>query len=385
MMSDTLPQVECSGDAYEMGRQQGEALRENIVAAIDAVGELEAFRLMKPKWMPMAWFRRLAERKAQQFMQAAFQAGPQDFGQRFIGICEGANLPQTKLALCCLLEAVMSDLTRSSQQRPNGLQAGCSAIAVTGVASKDGEARVMHNFDHVPLVQQFFVVRRTTPTGKLRSVEFTLSPLLGAVDGVNEAGLGVTCNYAYVTDAMTTGPTITMLISRVLAEARNVHEAIQIIKGQPRVGGGLLMLADASGEIASIEVSNTRVEVRMPSDGVVFHTNRLQCGTMVPLEIAADACYDKRAPTLLRGKRVHDSANMRADAIRRAVKGRGPMSLDDMREILSDHGQGQSCNSVCMHGGYWSTVACTQLLPRQQRLRVAFSNTCQAKLQEFEV
>ena len=48
MMIDTLPQVECSGEAYEMGRQQGEALRENIVAAIDAVGELEAFRLMKP-------------------------------------------------------------------------------------------------------------------------------------------------------------------------------------------------------------------------------------------------------------------------------------------------------------------------------------------------
>ena len=270
-MIDTLPQVECCGDAREMGRQQGEALRENVGAAMDAVGELEAFRMMKPGWLPMSWFRRMAERKAQQFMQAAFQAGPQDFGQRFIGICEGANLPQPKVALCCLLEAVMSDLTRSSQQRPNGLQAGCSAIAVTGMASLNGEARVMHNFDHVPSVQQFFVVRRSKPTGKLRSVEFTLSPLLGAVDGVNEAGLGVTCNYAYVTDAMTAGPTITMLISRVLGEAKSVTVAIQIIKDQARVGGGLLMLADASGEIASIEVSNTRVEVRMPSDGVVFH------------------------------------------------------------------------------------------------------------------
>ena len=384
-MVESLPQVECSGDAQEMGRQQGEALRENIRAAIEAVGELEAFRLMKPKWMPMAWFRRLAERKAQQFMQAAFRAGPQEFGQRFIGICEGANLPQPKLALCCLLEAVMSDLTRSSQQSPNGLQAGCSAIAVTGVGSKTGEPLVMHNFDHVPLVQRFFVVRRSRPTGKLRSVEFTLSPLLGAVDGVNEAGLGVTCNYAYVTDAMSAGPTITMLISRILGEAGNVHEAVQIIKDQKRVGGGLLMLADASGEIASIEVSNTRVEVRMPTDGVVFHTNRLQCSSMVAVEIAADACYDKRAPSLLRGKRVHDSANMRSDAIRNAAKGRAPMSLDDMREILSDHGQGHSCNSVCMHGGYWATVACTQLVPGQRRLRLAFSNTCQAKLQDFEV
>ncbi|MDB4624968.1 C45 family peptidase [Rubripirellula sp.] len=383
-MTDPLPQVACYGDARELGRQQGEALRENIRSAISTIGELEAFRLMKPGLMPMRWFRRLAEVKADRFMKTAFRKAPGDFEQRFLGICEGANLPAPKLALCCLLEAVMSDLTRSSQQRPNGMQAGCSAIAVTGEASKDGAARVMHNFDHVPVVQQFFVVRRSRPVGKLRSVEFTLSPLLGAVDGVNEAGLGVTCNYAYVTDSMSAGPTITMLISRVLSEATNVEQAIEIISSQDRVGGGLLMLADAAGAITSLEVSNSRVQTRSPRQGIVFHTNRLQCVSMASVEIGADACYDKRAPNLLRGKRVHESADLRSNAIQNAVKGKGPLSLDDMHGILSDHAHGKSCNSLCMHGGYWSTTACTQLMPRERKLRVAFANSCQAKLQEFE-
>ncbi|MAI73206.1 MAG: hypothetical protein CMM01_20185 [Rhodopirellula sp.] len=385
-MSDTLPEVDCCGDARAMGRQQGEALQGNIRRAIAEIGKLEAFRLMKPRWMPMLLFRQLAERKAHRFMQDAFRSGSRgEFEQRFMGICEGADLPEPKLALCCLLEAVMSDLTGSTQSQPSGLQAGCSAIAVTGPASKDGEARVMHNFDHVPVVQQFFVVRRSNPVGKLKSVEFTLSPLLGTVDGVNEAGLGVTCNYAYVTDRLSAAPTITMLIAHVLAEARTVSEAIELIAGQPRAGGGLLMLADAAGDVTSLEVSNRRVQPRVADEGLVFHTNRLQCGSMASVEIVADAQYDHRAPTLLRGRRVHESADLRAEAIQNAVASRLPLSLDDMHQIMSGHAHGESCNSVCMHGDYWSTTACTQLLPKERKFRVAFDNTCQAKLQEFSV
>lgn len=384
-MGDTLPEVACFGDARAMGRQQGEALQENIRGAIAEIGKLEAFRLMKPRWMPMGVFRRLAERKAHRFMKDAFRIAGGDFEQRFVGICEGAELPEPKLALCCLLEAVMSDLTGSSRTQPNGLQAGCSAIAVTGPASKDGSARVMHNFDHVPVVQQFFVVRRSNPTGKLRSVEFTFSPLLGAVDGVNEAGLGVTCNYAYVTDQLSAAPTITMLIARVLAEATTVSEAIELIAGQPRAGGGLLMLADAAGEVTSLELSNSRVQARVADQGFVFHTNRLQCGSMAPLEIVPDAHYDHRAPGLLRGRRVHESADLRTEAIQAAVAGNLPLSLDDMQQIMSGHAHGDSCNSVCMHGDYWSTTACTQLLPKERKFRVAFENTCNAKLHEFDV
>ncbi len=400
-MIDRLPQVRCSGDARAMGRQQGEALRDNIVEAIAEIGKLEAFQLMKPRWMPMRLFRRVAEGKAHRFMRDAFRntrlqpAGNESAGrdespgremeQRFQGICEGAGLPEPRLALCCLLEAVMSDLTGSSRTRPSGLQAGCSAIAVTGPASVDGNARVMHNFDHVPVVQRFFIVRRSNPAGKLRSVEFTFAPLLGAVDGVNEAGLGVTCNYAYVADQLSAAPTITMLIARVLAEATSVSEAVQLIANQPRAGGGLLMLADAHGDVRSLEVSNSRVEARSAEEGFLFHTNRLQCGAMSALEIGADAEYDHRAPRLLRGRRIHESADLRAEAIQSAVAGRFPLSLDDIHQILSGHAHGDSCNSVCMHGDYWSTTACTQLLPKERKIRVAFENTCQATLQEFEV
>ena len=117
-------------------------------------------------------------------------------------------------------------------------------------------------------------------------------PLLG-VDGVSEAGLGVTCNYAYVGDSITPGPTITMLISRVLAEAESVEDAIECLQDWP-VGGGLLMLADSAGEVVSIELSSRRMAVGIHAT-VLFSANRLQCDSMRSVEIATSACYDHRA------------------------------------------------------------------------------------------
>ena len=57
-MGGKLPLIECGDPRY--GASTGEMLRQNINDAIEAVGNLEAFRLMKPKWLPASWFPRLA-------------------------------------------------------------------------------------------------------------------------------------------------------------------------------------------------------------------------------------------------------------------------------------------------------------------------------------
>ena len=377
-----------------MGRQQGEALRSSIAGALEAIGELEAFQLMKPRLLPLGLFRMLAERKADQFLKQAFAASPAQLGLRCRGIAEGASVPIRKLALCYVLEAVLSDLKQrttpmlnrpstSCGRSPSGLQAGCSAIAVTGASSADGNPMVMHNFDYLPVVQSFFCVRRSEPAGKLRSVEFTVAPLVGAVDGINEAGLAITCNYAYVTDRAEPAPTITMVISDVLAHARCVDEAVTRFERQRRVGGGLVMLADASGRIASLEVANSRIARRDPSEGRLFHTNRLQCDPMRSIELHPDARYGKRSPSKLRGVAVHESADRRSEAIASLLPQSGAACLDDLHRILSDHSHGDSENSVCMHGDYWFTTACTQLIPTERKLRVSFSTACEADFSEF--
>ena len=61
---------------------------------------------------------------------------------------------------------------------------------------------VARNFDYLPLIQPYYLIRESRPQGRLRAFEFTTAPLVGAVDGMNEAGLCITYNYGFTTDVL---------------------------------------------------------------------------------------------------------------------------------------------------------------------------------------
>ena len=172
--------------------------------------------------------------------------------------------------------------------------AACSAVAVRGRRSATGQPMIARNFDYLPLVQPMYTLRESHPEGRLRSLEFTMAPLAGAVDGVNERGLAITYDYAFaIDDAQGSGPPISASISAALARAATVGEAAEIIMGRPRWGGGLLMLADAEGDIASLELSSTRSALRRPAAGedVICHTNAFSTERMQAVQVAADAIF----------------------------------------------------------------------------------------------
>src|SRR5262249_17126754 len=152
------------------------------------------------------------------------------------------------------------------------------------------------------------------PSSGYRSVEFTAAPLVGAVDGMNERGLCVTYNYAYTVDVDTAAAVpISVLIGETLQRCSTVSEAAMWISPRPRLGGGILMVADADGDIASLELSATRSSLRRPqgTDDFLFHTNDFWTPEMRAVQIPDDAVLTSAAPTPLRGQRVHDSARAR--------------------------------------------------------------------------
>ncbi len=376
--------VVCAGTPFEMGREQGSRLRERILAALESVSELEAFRLQRPRWMPFVVFRRLAEYKASRFMQRALCQTRISAAERLAGIAEGATVPRRKLDLFFALEAVLSQLDRETVSSVN---AGCSAVAVTSSAAESGEPIVAHNFDYLPLVQPFYVLRESHPKSKLRSLEFTVAPLCGAVDGINEAGLCITCNYAYVTDHGEAAPTMTMLVSECLAECRTVNEAVERIAGTARFGGGILMLADSRGKIASLEISSTRSFVREPLPGKnrLCHTNRFRSADMKCVELESDACYAGRSPRVLRGLPVHESSDRRDARFEQLLEFRDCFSAAELHKIMSDHGETEvaSNGTICMHSDYWYTTASLQLFPSERKIRVAYDTACNATFNDF--
>jgi hypothetical protein len=364
-----------------MGHAQGTALRAKVRAARHDLRLLEGFRLRQPRWLPYRAFRWLAERRAWQHLAQHAPA----LRERLCGLAAGAGLRPRTIALFNALEPLLSSVVGCTS-----CPGACSTVAVRGRRSATGEPILAHNFDYLPLAQPYYLLRDGRPDGGRRSLEFTTAPLIGAVDGINDAGLCITYNYAFTTDR-SSGPAapISLAISAALERCGTVNEAADCIGARPRWGGGLLMLADATGDIAALELSSTRSHLRRPATGedVLFNTNALASATLCEVQIPWEAVYDDRAPTPLRGRRLHLSSELRAQRFTQLLAETDVFGADELAALMADHGpEGKPGDfTPCVHGSYWYTTACLQFFPRSRRMRIAYSTACQARYNEVEL
>lgn len=378
-----MVEVLCDGAPRDMGLAQGASAQSKIRGALLALADLEAFRLRQPRWLPYGIYRWLAERKAAQFLSGPLARDYPGIRDRLIGIAEGSGVPLQGIMLLNALEPVLSSVGGCT-----ACPGACSAVAVRGRRSTTGEPIVAKNFDYLPLVQPFYVLRDCRPTGKLRSLEFTIAPLAGTVDGLNEAGLCITYNYGFTTDEPTEPMApISMVITEALQRCHNVAEAAEFIIGSRRRGSGLLMLADADGDIASLELTSTRSNLRRPTgdEDALYHTNAYTSPHTREVQVPWDAVYTQSAPAPLRGRRLHQSSEMRDLRFKQLLEMTEIMDENGLAAIMADHGpDGRPGDCTpCVHGSYWYTTACLQFLPRSRRLRVSYSTACQARFAEI--
>jgi hypothetical protein len=387
--SHTSPQIEaiCRGTPFEMGVAQGKALATKIALVRTLLPRLEAFRMQQPRWLPYSLFAWLAARHASRKLGGRLASSYPDYDQRLRGISAGSKVGLDLVRLVNALEPLLATVDRCTVIPPLG---ACSAVAVRGRRSATGEPMIVRNFDYLPLVQPIYALRRSEPAGGLASLDFIGAPLAGAVDGLNERGLAITYDYAFTVDSPTDpAPPISFAISLALAECATVADAAGLIAAQPRWGGGLLMLADASGDIASLELSSTRAELRRPAAGedLIFHTNAYSTAQLCQVQVDERAVFDNRAPATLRGRQVLRSSNVRGARFAELLARHERLGLEELGRIMSDHGPNDapSHESICVHSDYWFTTACLQMLPVGRTLRVAYSSACQAKFEEIRV
>lgn len=375
----------CRGTPFEMGLAQGAALADKIAQVRKLLPQLEAFRLQQPPWMPYGLFAWLAERRATQMVGRSVARSYPEFGQRLLGISHGSGASTGLLCLVNALEPLLASVDRCTVIPPIG---GCSAVAVRGSRSASGQPMLVRNFDYLPLVQPIYALRRSEPQNGFASLDFIGAPLAGTVDGMNEHGLAITYDYAFAVDKPAEpAPPISFAISQALTRCMTVEQAAEFIAAQPRWGAGLLMLADATGDIGSLELSSTCAQMRRPAAGedIIFHTNAYSTGPLCQVQVDQRAVFDERAPATLRGRNVLRSSQSRnarfADLISRCER----LGLDELGEIMADHGptNSPSHETICVHSDYWFTTACLQMLPASRTLRVSYSSACQATFAEF--
>jgi hypothetical protein len=300
------------------------------------------------------------------------------------GIAEGAGLPLRSVCLMNAMEAFIGSVAGRTVVPPLG---ACSALAVRGTRSRTGEPIIARNFDYPLLTQPFFMFRESRPRGGFCSLDFAVAPQAGTADGVNEKGLAITVNYAFVTDAVTPNPLVTMIIADALASCATVAEAVRRITASPRWGAGMLMLADASGDLASVELSNTRAGVRRPAAGAdwLLFTNVCHCPETCSVQVSESATWSDKAPSPLRGRSVLQPHANRARRIEELVLNQGSLGPDEIAAIMADHGPTGVPDGASpgVHTDYFQTTASLQWFPARRRVRASYGTACTAKYVEI--
>ncbi len=126
------------------------------------------------------------------------------------------------------------------------------------------------------------------------------------------------------------------LMTRILASCGTVDDALGLIAGKPHAGGGTLILADASGDTAAVELSADATGIQ--KGGIVWRTNHY----VLP---------DRAADTLLpEGDRIAGNSKERFAYLERRLPGLTHDTANAARLMQTHRDTEPGAAPLCQHG-----------------------------------
>ena len=283
-MRAPVARVDCAGVPRELGFAQGAAARsalqsacagrDLLARALDRIGRLDP--------ASARWLRDLRRHFPHQF-------------EWIEGSARGARLP-----LPALVRAARASLC---------------APPLALVACESGGAPLV-----ACAIPAHATLRCVAPEGRFRSLEWALPWLPAPWIGVNEAGLAVAASPGARADAAYAAPAA-LFARDCLERFESVGSALAWCLGRPAAPGAALLFADASGEVAGVELCADGRRVRRPEGGalalgadaaaVVARWKELARGASDPAALAAalGAAPEDTVSADARGRRLaRDSA-----------------------------------------------------------------------------
>jgi predicted choloylglycine hydrolase len=245
-----IPVIELSGRGADIGREHAAALGDGIRAlhgryitayyknAAAKIVALSAAGLFEPKLAP----EHLSEVKA---LAAGTSIDPR----------------QMMLAQCFL------DLSP---------MVACSTVTLPAAASPDGVARFGRNLDFPSfgVADKASVVLIYRPEGRYQFASIAWPGMTGVLTGMNEHGLTLANMEVRRGPRVPTAMPYILLYRSVLERCQTVGEAVEFLRDTPRQSANNLMLMDASGTRAVVELTPDGVEVREGrDDSALISTN----------------------------------------------------------------------------------------------------------------
>ena len=309
-----LPLVEVSGTHREMGRQMGEARREQVKHGIENAHQLltDAFEELQLTWEG-------AIIQSHKYMPFVEERYPQ-YVEEMWGIAEGADAAYDDVAVVNVMEAVTTDALHLTK---------CTSIAVNQSRTDNGHLLVAHNEDWVPEDEPDAYMVHARPVNEPPFLAMTYGGLLPNI-GINAFGIAQCCDTVYPNDIRIGIPRA--FIARAVLAAENLSQAIRHMVAPHRAAGYNHLLVHESGELYNVEVSARHFALINSEDGYIVHTNHYLDYQMTLIEDEPDELISSRV-------RFFRATNL--------VKQNLHHTMESLQDIQRDHVNFEG--SICNH------------------------------------
>jgi len=272
------------------------------------------------------------------------------------GIAEAAGVPFEELFL-----GVCEELWEPIAWRDGGStrQRGCTDLAARGPATADGSTLLAHTNDLSPGVEEDLVIVKVQAGDEPEFLGISVGGVAYSA-GFNAAGIGLTGNEVSCNDIRPGVPRL--LIVRAILAARRLEEAMDACLLPQRASSYNNIIADAHGEVYSMEGSATDCAPLYIEENILAHGNHYLSPAMRRFEadrndIAGSVIRTNRAMRLLR-------------------ENHGKLSPALFQKLLADHANYPG--SICKHGMQTVTVFSIIVNPGERRAWIGWGRPCQA-------
>ena len=178
---------------------------------------------------------------------------------------------------------------------------GCSTVVVEKNRSKTGQPLFGRNFDWLPSkgITEHTLLAVMHPEGKRSFAVVTITPIIGCISGMNDAGLSCTLNEIHLVKSKEKAPfdwdgtPVMLAFRRVLEECATVDEAEKLLKSMKRTTTACMTICDKNGG-AVFEITSQSVNRRAAVNDVCLCTNHFRTDALM----IEKKCwrYDKLSP-----------------------------------------------------------------------------------------
>ena len=291
------PLIEVSGTHREMGRQIGEARREQVQHSV-----VNARTLIDLSYnsLELTWDGALIQ--ARKYLPFAEERYPQ-YVEEWRGIAEGANVLFDEIVTLNVMEAVTTDALHLTR---------CTSFSVNEERTADGHVLAAHNEDWIPEDENDVYVVLAKPKKEPPFLSMTYGGLLPNV-GFNAYGIAQLIDFVYPSDSRIGIPRL--VVARAVLASKRLSGAIGRTLVPHRAAGYNHLLTHESGELYSVEVSARQFDILHGTDGYMVHTNHYLSQSMKdiedePEELISSRVRYFRANRLLRQNSKHTIKTM---------------------------------------------------------------------------